>query len=42
VTGAIVGTRNVCQANGVMRAAELQLSDKEISEIKETAAEVVV
>jgi aryl-alcohol dehydrogenase-like predicted oxidoreductase len=40
VTGAIVGARTARQANGVMRAAELQLSDKEVSEIEETAAEI--
>jgi aryl-alcohol dehydrogenase-like predicted oxidoreductase len=40
VTGAIVGARNVRQANGVMRAGEPRLSDKEVNEIEETAAEV--
>jgi aryl-alcohol dehydrogenase-like predicted oxidoreductase len=35
VTGAIVGARNARQANGVMRAGELQLSDKEINEIED-------
>jgi len=35
VTGAIVGARNSRQANGVMRAGELQLSDKEVNEIEE-------
>jgi aryl-alcohol dehydrogenase-like predicted oxidoreductase len=35
VTGAIVGARNARQANGVMRAGEMRLSDKEISEIEE-------
>jgi len=40
VTGAIVGARNARQANGVIRAGELRLSDKEVSEIEETAAEV--
>ena len=40
VTGAIVGARNARQANGVMRAGELRLSDKEVNEIEETAAEV--
>jgi aryl-alcohol dehydrogenase-like predicted oxidoreductase len=35
VTGAIVGARNARQANGVMRAGELRLSDKEINEIEE-------
>lgn len=40
VTGAIVGARSARQADGVMRAGELRLSDKEINEIEETAAEV--
>jgi aryl-alcohol dehydrogenase-like predicted oxidoreductase len=40
VTGAIVGARGARQANGVMRAGELRLSDKEINEIEDTAAEV--
>jgi aryl-alcohol dehydrogenase-like predicted oxidoreductase len=35
VTGAIVGARNARQANGVMRAGDLRLSDKEINEIEE-------
>jgi len=35
VTGAIVGSRNASQANGVVRAGELRLSDKEVSEIEE-------
>ncbi|HUI46404.1 MAG TPA: aldo/keto reductase [Nitrospirota bacterium] len=34
VTGAIVGARSAVQAQGVMRAAELHLSDEEISEIE--------
>lgn len=42
VTGAIVGARNGRQADGVMRAGEFRLSDKEVSEIEdffeETAA----
>jgi aryl-alcohol dehydrogenase-like predicted oxidoreductase len=42
VTGAIVGARNSRQADGVMRAGELLLSDKEVNEIEdffeETAA----
>ena len=42
VTGAIVGARSAKQADGVMRAADLQLSDKEVNEIEdffeETAA----
>lgn len=39
VTGAIVGARNAQQADGVMRAAELQLSGEEISEIEELSTE---
>jgi aryl-alcohol dehydrogenase-like predicted oxidoreductase len=39
VTGAIVGARNARQAGEVMRAAELQLSDKEVSEIEEFSTE---
>jgi aryl-alcohol dehydrogenase-like predicted oxidoreductase len=35
VTGAIVGARNARQAEGVMRAGELRLSDKEVNEIEE-------
>jgi aryl-alcohol dehydrogenase-like predicted oxidoreductase len=41
VTGAIVGARNARQAEGVMRAGELRLTDDEVSEIEafaETAA----
>jgi aryl-alcohol dehydrogenase-like predicted oxidoreductase len=41
VTGAIVGARNARQAEGVMRAGELRLTDEETSEIEafaETAA----
>ena len=42
VTGAIVGARSAQQAEGVMRAADLQLSDKDLREIEdffdETAA----
>ena len=42
VTGAIVGARNARQAEGVMRAGNLSLTDKEVSEIEdffvETAA----
>jgi aryl-alcohol dehydrogenase-like predicted oxidoreductase len=34
VTGAIVGARNAAQAEGVMRAAELHLSGKEIATIE--------
>ncbi len=39
VTGAIVGARNARQANGVMHAAELRLSDKEVNEIEESFEE---
>ena len=39
VTGAIVGARNARQAEGVMRAGDLRLSDKEVSEIEEFLAE---
>lgn len=35
VTGAIVGARSARQAEGVMRATEIRLSDKEVSEIEE-------
>jgi aryl-alcohol dehydrogenase-like predicted oxidoreductase len=35
VTGAIVGARNARQAEGVMRAGNLSLTDKEVSEIEE-------
>ena len=42
VTGAIVGARNASQADGVMRAGELKLTDEEVNEIenfsKESAA----
>ena len=34
VTGAIVGARSAEQAQGVIRAADLQLSDKEVAEIE--------
>lgn len=34
VTGAIVGARNVKQAEGVMRAAELRLSNEDVAEIE--------
>jgi aryl-alcohol dehydrogenase-like predicted oxidoreductase len=40
VTGAIVGARNVRQAEGVMRAGELRLTDEEANQI-ETLAETV-
>jgi len=39
VTGAIVGARNAQQAEGVMRAGELRLTDKEVAEIETFAAE---
>jgi aryl-alcohol dehydrogenase-like predicted oxidoreductase len=39
VTGAIVGARTARQVDGVMRAGELVLSDKDISEIEEVSAE---
>jgi len=39
VTGAIVGARNARQAEGVMRAGELRLSDKEVREIEDFSAE---
>lgn len=39
VTGAIVGARNARQADGVMRAGDLRLSDKEINEIEDFFAE---
>jgi aryl-alcohol dehydrogenase-like predicted oxidoreductase len=35
VTGAIVGVRNARQADGVMRAGELRLTDKEVTEIED-------
>jgi aryl-alcohol dehydrogenase-like predicted oxidoreductase len=39
VTGAIVGARNARQAEGVMRAGELQLTDKEVREIEDSLEE---
>jgi aryl-alcohol dehydrogenase-like predicted oxidoreductase len=39
VTAAIVGARNAKQAEGVMRAGDLQLNDKEVSEIDDFFAE---
>jgi len=39
VTGAIVGARNAKQAEGVMRAGDLRLNDKEVNEIEEFFAE---
>ena len=38
ITGAIVGSRNAKQAEGVMRAGELKLSAEEIAEIEGAAA----
>jgi len=38
ITGAIVGARNAKQAEGVMRAGELKLSQEEIAEIEGAAA----
>jgi aryl-alcohol dehydrogenase-like predicted oxidoreductase len=40
ITGAIVGSRNAKQAEGVMRAGDLQLSEKEIAEIDAFASTV--
>jgi aryl-alcohol dehydrogenase-like predicted oxidoreductase len=39
VTGAIVGARNARQVDGVMRAGELQLTDKEVREIEDSLEE---
>jgi len=39
VTGAIVGARNARQAEGVMRAGEFRLTDKEVTEIETFVAE---
>jgi aryl-alcohol dehydrogenase-like predicted oxidoreductase len=39
VTGAIVGARNARQAEGVMRAGDLRLNDKEVKEIEDFLAE---
>jgi len=39
VTGAIVGARNAGQAEGVMRAGELHLTDEDVSEIETLVAE---
>src|SRR6202167_5189019 len=39
VTGAIVGARDARQAQGVMRAGDLALNDKEVNEIEEFFAE---
>ncbi len=39
VTGAIVGARNARQAEGVMRAGDLRLNDKEVGELEDFLAE---
>jgi aryl-alcohol dehydrogenase-like predicted oxidoreductase len=39
VTGAIVGARNARQAEGVMRAGELRLTDEDVAEIETFVAE---
>ena len=39
VTGAIVGARNARQAGGVMRAGDLRLNDKEVSELEDFLAD---
>jgi aryl-alcohol dehydrogenase-like predicted oxidoreductase len=39
VTGAIVGARNARQAQGVMKAGDLRLNDKEVNEIEDFFAE---
>jgi len=39
VTGAIVGARNARQAEGVMKAGDLRLNDKEVNEIEDFFAE---
>jgi aryl-alcohol dehydrogenase-like predicted oxidoreductase len=39
VTGAIVGARNAKQAEGVMRAGDLRLNDKEVNEIEDFLSE---
>jgi aryl-alcohol dehydrogenase-like predicted oxidoreductase len=39
VTGAIVGARNARQAEGVMRAGDLRLNDKEVNEIEDFLAQ---
>ncbi len=39
VTGAIVGARNASQAEGVMRAGELSLTNEEVAEIENFSAE---
>ena len=42
VTGAIVGARNARQAEGVMRAGDLRLTDAEVKEIETFVAETAV
>jgi aryl-alcohol dehydrogenase-like predicted oxidoreductase len=42
ITGAIVGARNAKQAEGVMRAGELQLSQEELREVEGAAAAATV
>jgi aryl-alcohol dehydrogenase-like predicted oxidoreductase len=39
VTGAIVGARNAQQAEGVMRAGDLRLTNEEVNEIETLVAE---
>jgi aryl-alcohol dehydrogenase-like predicted oxidoreductase len=39
VTGAIVGARDARQAEGVMRAGDLRLTDEEVNEIEAFFAE---
>ena len=41
VTGAIVGARNAQQAEGVMRAGDLRLSDEEVNQIEDFFVETV-
>jgi len=42
VTGAIVGSRSAKQAEGVMRAGELQLTDQDLAQIEGKAAAITV
>jgi aryl-alcohol dehydrogenase-like predicted oxidoreductase len=42
VTGAIAGARNAKQAEGVMRAGELKLTEQDLAEIEGTAAAMAV
>jgi aryl-alcohol dehydrogenase-like predicted oxidoreductase len=39
VTGAVVGARNARQAEGVMRAGDLRLNDKEVNEVEDFFAD---